>query len=573
MVDNVKSLTVFSGAALLLLVFVFVGYILYPLAATAYESLHVSGAFSTSNYLQLLDPHNRGNWEAVGNSVFISLLSVLFGGIVGMLFAFVFTQYDFPLRGLVSRLAVLPIALPPLVGVIAFMLVYGESGMAARLLQKVLHTESVPFSLEGMGAIVVVHVYSFNVYFYLFISTALRGMDASVLEAAASLGSGAWSTFRRVVLPELRTALVGASILTFMASMASFSAPFLFGGGRRFMTTEIYSAKLNGELARAAAQSALLTVVSALFFVVLRASERSGAGAAKTRGTARKGVLTTPRWWRRGLLSLSLLLLVFELLPIVTIFLVSFVREGTWTWQLFPTSFTVENYLKLFDDLRGFVPLRNSVVMSTITLAASLLFGVAAAYILTKGISGRMKFLGEIAVTLPFAIPGTVVAINLIIAFNVPTLFSGYTVLVGTFWILPLAYFVRTYPLIVRSTMASLDKVDDTLLEAGASFGAGVFRRVRKIVMPLILPGVISGAQLLLIATLGEFVSSIMLYTYSSRPIAIEILSQLRAYNFGAAAAYSVFLLGLISLLTIVSYRIPRRTGPESQGPSLSPGQ
>ncbi|MGB5873439.1 MAG: ABC transporter permease subunit, partial [Bacteroidota bacterium] len=162
--------------------------------------------------------------------------------------------------------------------------------------------------------------------------------------------------------------------------------------------------------------------------------------------------------------------------------------------------------------------------------------------------------------TLPYAIPGTVVAISLILAFNTPSIITGNAVLVGTFWLLPLAYVLRTYPLVVRSTAAAFDQVEDSLLEAGRSSGAGPWRIFRKIVLPLVLPGIVSGSLLAMIAALGEFVSSILLYAYPSRPISVEILSQLRSLHFGSAAAYCVILLIIILFLIWLSNALLSRS-------------
>ena len=551
---------------LALMGFVLIGYVLYPFVMTILGSLHVNGEFSFAHYQSLLDPASRTHWEAVWNSVFISILSVLFSGIVGVFFAVVFTQFDFPLRRALSRVAVLPIALPPLVGVIAFLFVYGESGFVPRAIQAILMLERVPLYLEGRTAIIVVHVYSFYVYFYLFVSTALRQLDSSIIEAASSLGSSSWRTFLRVVLPELRPALIGGSILTFMASMASFSAPFLFGGEHRFMTTQIYSTKLNGELDLAAAQSVLLTLVSIGFFVALHLTGWSRTSTRRSKGVARVSSLRVSRMTEVTMVAVSVVALLVEMLPIITILIISFVQEGSWTWQILPTSYTIQNYAKLLSDVHMLEPLRNSFLMSVMTVVAALLVGVVAAYLLTKGGLRRSKILVDVVMTLPYAVPGTAVAIGLIIAFNAPTVFTGYTVLVGSFWILPLAYFVRTYPLVVRSTAAALEQLDDTLMEAAETFGAGVLRRFRKIALPIILPGIVSGCLLTMIAALGEFVSSILLYTYSSRPVSIEILSQLRAYNFGPAAAYCVVLLIMILALTFISNLITRRSLAGSNG-------
>jgi iron(III) transport system permease protein len=274
-----------------------------------------------------------------------------------------------------------------------------------------------------------------------------------------------------------------------------------------------------------------------------------------TKGTPQTGTLPFGVVSRRVLLAIAVCVLIIEMLPLLAIVLISFTQEGSWTWQILPASYTIENYLKLFSDEAVFLPILNSVTMSLLTVAATLIVGVSSAYLLTKGILRRWRLLFDTIATLPYAVPGTVIAIGLILAFSTPSVFTGGRVLVGTFAILPLAYFVKMFPLVVRSTSAALAEVDDSVLEAAETFGAGPLHRLRRILLPLIRPGMVSGGLLVMIAALGEFVSSILLYTYSNRPISVEILAQMRMYNFGAAAAYSVLLLILILLLTVVAQR------------------
>jgi iron(III) transport system permease protein len=528
-----------------LLAFVYVGYFAYPLFEIVRESLMVGDRFSLESYFDLMT--STASAEAMWNSVWVSMLSVVCSAVVGLFLAFVFTQCDFPFRRVIAGIAVLPIALPPLVGVIAFLFVFGESGFLPRLTERAFGASF--FSLEGIPAIVAVHTYSFYVYFYLFASSALRTLEASQLEAAHIMGSSAVRTCRKVLIPHLRQAILGAAMLTFMASMASFSAPLIFGGDKRFMTLQIYNAKLNGEMNVAAANAIAVTLVSVFVFVVLRLV--GDDVATRTKGAARHGVLHLNPVVKFVLVGIAGAVLVIELLPLITIFVISFAREGSWTWQLLPGAYSLENYAMLLRDEHVFEPIRNSVVMSLLAVAASVIVGVNAAFFITKGKLGRSRFVVDVLATLPYAVPGTVVAIGLILAFNTPRVFSVQTILVGTFWILPLAYFVRLFPLVVRSTSASLAQLDDSLLEAAATFGARALRTFRKVVLPLILPGILSGALLVMITGLGEFVSSILLYSFSSRPISVEILAQMRAYNFGAAAAYSIVLLLIVSVASI----------------------
>ena len=162
----------------------------------------------------------------------------------------------------------------------------------------------------------------------------------------------------------------------------------------------------------------------------------------------------------------------------------------------------------------------------------------------------------RILTALPFAIPGTVVALNLIVVFNEPSPLSFGSVPVGSLWILPMAYFIRHIPLVVRATVAALERFDHRLSEASSDLGASGMTTFLKVVAPAIAPAVAAGALLTFVTALGEFVSSIMLYVFDNRPISVEILAQLRIYDFGAAAAYSVFLMILIVASTVMVRRI-----------------
>lgn len=565
---NRQSLDTFwqrHGATVLPLipvVAILLAYVLYPNLHLLVQSFLVNGKLSLQNYFAFFDLENSVNLEALWGSVYISLLTVAFSALVGVPLAYLFTHYDFPGKSLFASVAVLPLVLPPLVGVLAFLFLFGESGMLPRTLQALFGLESVPFALDGVAAILVVHVYSLYVYFYLFASSFFRDLDASILEAAQNLGASRWLTLRKVILPMMTPALGGASLLVFMTSMASFSAPFIFAGGFRILSLEIYNTKLNGELELAVTQSVVLAGISVLFLILLRkySERRQYVGGGK-------GVRVQPRvvqsgWARLLLAGLGVFMVMLLILPHLTVILISFVKNGTWTWQVLPTVYTLENYTDLFRNPDVAAPVVNSLKMATLATVANVLFGVAAAYLLI-----RRKFAGkklvEVCTMLPWAIPGTVLAISLIVTFNKPTIMTAGHILVGSFWILPLAYFIRNLPLVFRSTYASLEQFEPALEESARNLGADWWFAFRKVMLPLIAPGVISGALLAFVLALGEFVSSILLYNYFNRPISVEIISQLRIFNLGSAAAYSVFLIILIGLVVLVSNRfLGRRKAP-----------
>ena len=130
-----------------------------------------------------------------------------------------------------------------------------------------------------------------------------------------------------------------------------------------------------------------------------------------------------------------------------------------------------------------------------------------------------------------------------------------FHVLVGTAWILVMAYALRVLPLTGRAALAGFRQFDPSLEEAAASLGAGAWRTFRRVTFPSLLPAIAAGASLAFVTGLGEFVASIVLYTHRTRPISIEILSQLRDFDLGAAAAYGVLLMLLVAAAFILGQR------------------
>ncbi len=534
---------------------VLVGYVIYPSLTVVFQSItDPDGAWTLDAERAFFGAATLTNLSALINSIMLSAASVVLSAIIGVPLAWLLTAMEFRGRRFCSSLVMTPIVLPPLVGVLAFLFLYGESGFLPRGIQILLGLETSPFGADGAWAILLVHGYTMYVFFYVFSAAALDNLDPTLLEAAKSLGAGWWMAARRVVLPVLGPALVGASLLVFMTSMASFSAPLIFGGGFRVLSVLIYDTKLAGDLQLAAMQTVILSVVSLVFLIVMRwyFRHRRQGGAGKGVGSSRTEL--NGRAARLLIPPVAVGLMVLMILPHLTVILLSFVKNGTWTYQLLPPSYTLENYYNLFASTNVAKPIINSLKMASIATAGNLVFGVVIAAILTRGpVRGRVVL--DLLVMLPWALPGTVVAVNLISAYSEPNIFSAGHVLVGTFWLLPIAYFIRHLPLVVRSAHAALQQFDPALEEAARSLSAGWWLRMRKIVFPVVAPGVFAGGLLAFVTALGEFVSSVMLWIPSNRPISVAIFSELDEFNLGTAAAYGVLLILLIGAALLGSQR------------------
>lgn len=532
--------------------FVAIWGILYPNLSILLASLQNRGMWTLNNYYQTLT--SPIILKATWNSLWISLATVLGSALVGGGLALLFQFLEFPGRRIFAALAPLPLLMPPLIGVLAFIFLYGESGILSRAVARLLGLEHAPWRLNGPEAIIAVHVYSMYAYFYMFVSAGLQRIDYSLLAAARSLGASPSRAFVKVLLPLLRPAIISACLLTFMNSMASFSAPYLFGGGTPMLTLQIFNAKASNQWEIAMAESVILALISLSGLIWLRQyQQQEAAGGSKGSAMPRRALKSSLA--RTLALVVSSIALLFILLPPLTLVLMSFVKDGSWTLEILPPVYTLENYRLVFNSSRFLEPIQNSLLMSGLSALANLLFALPAAYIFA-----RQRFLGKkfltIVLMIPWALPGTVLGLSFAASYARATTFNAGVILIGTFWILPIIYFLRNLPLVVRSVETNLAQIDLSLEEASRSLGGNFLYTLRKVLLPLVMPGAISGTVLAFATAMGEFVASVIVYVPTSRPISIEIAVQLRDFRVGSASVYGVLLIIIIALSLILSWRI-----------------
>jgi iron(III) transport system permease protein len=554
-----------SSLILILIVCIVLLYgVVYPNLHVLTASLQVNGEWSLANYRDLL---SQGSvLEAAVSSVVLSLLTVAFCALVGVSLAFLFERYTFPARGLFATLAALPLVLPPLVGTIAFIFLCGESGILARFVGWLFGLKSAPWSLRGWGALLLFHTYTMYPFFYVLTGAGLRRIDAGLAEAARSLGAKSSQVLLRVVLPQLTPSLIAAALLTFMTSMASFSAPLLFGGGIRVLTLEIFNARQRGDVAAALTETVLLAAISiaALIFFQRYEGTRRFAAAAMKGATKRREPIRSGH--ARLLATLSgVVFTILLALPIATLILVSFARDGVWTTQTLPPAYTFANYTRILTDGDASSVFVNSLLMSGLAALFALLWSFCVAAVVTKKRT-RWRRLISLLVLLPWALPGTVVAVSIAEAYGQVNPLTGSFILVGTFWILPVIYFLRFMPLVVRAVQASIEQMDASLEEAAGSLGARGWMRFWRIRLPLVWPGALAGTLLAFVIALGEYVASVLVFVPSNQPVSIRIAAEMRDFNLGTAAAYGVLLICLIAAAMLIAGRLERGKGVGGQG-------
>ena len=525
------------------LVLILLVYIVFPMIATVFTSAEDGGAA----YADFVSGNSR---QALVLSVGISLASVLTAGVVGTGLAVLLTRFSFPGRSVLKVFALLPLALPPLIGALSFYYLYGTSGIIPRVLAELTGVPASSLSFDGIAGVMLVHTLTMYPYFYLSVSAGLSGSDASLEEAAMNLGASRSTMWRTVLLPMLTPALVSGALLTFMVSMASFTAPQFYNVNT--LTMRIVAAKTSGAYDLAAAQSTVLSVVSILFLLLMRWYQNRRLTRSMSKGTPQT-VKTVQGILPQILAAIGSAVIVLVLAaPVAAIVLLAFTVNGTWTTQIIPPEYTLQNFIDIFTEPRSLRPLLVSSQMSAVAMAASIVVGVLTAWVIARW-KGKGAGILDLMIMLPWALPGTVVGINIVTAFASPTPFNLGQVFIGSLWILPLAYFIRFVPLVFRNAAASLAQIDPSVEEAAQNLGAGPLRTLRTITLPLMARGVIAGALLAFVQGFGEYVASVVIYPARFVPLSVEIYNRQYANDLGTAFAYGSLQVLAILIVLIIS--------------------
>ena len=525
------------------LVLILLVYIVFPMIATVFTSAEDGGAA----YADFVSGNSR---QALVLSVGISLASVLTAGVVGTGLAVLLTRFSFPGRSVLKVFALLPLALPPLIGALSFYYLYGTSGIIPRVLAELTGVPASSLSFDGIAGVMLVHTLTMYPYFYLSVSAGLSGSDASLEEAAMNLGASRSTMWRTVLLPMLTPALVSGALLTFMVSMASFTAPQFYNVNT--LTMRIVAAKTSGAYDLAAAQSTVLSVVSILFLLLMRWYQNRRLTRSMSKGTPQT-VKTVQGILPQILAAIGSAVIVLVLAaPVAAIVLLAFTVNGTWTTQIIPPEYTLQNFIDIFTESRSLRPLLVSSQMSAVAMAASIVVGVLTAWVIARW-KGKGAGVLDLMIMLPWALPGTVVGINIVTAFASPTPFNLGQVFIGSLWILPLAYFIRFVPLVFRNAAASLAQIDPSVEEAAQNLGAGPLRTLRTITLPLMARGVIAGALLAFVQGFGEYVASVVIYPARFVPLSVEIYNRQYANDLGTAFAYGSLQVLAILIVLIIS--------------------
>ncbi|GBD29818.1 Putative 2-aminoethylphosphonate transport system permease protein PhnU [bacterium HR32] len=523
-------------------------FVVYPLVRLLLEAVTDDAGRFTLQYVAgfATDPFYR---RALANSLWVSGGTVLGCLALGLPAAFLLVRYDFPGRNLWSYLTVLPIVVPPLVGIMGLVFVLGRAGTVNVLLMDFLGLARPVNFLYGWHGVLLAMVLHYFPLVTLNVVDALAKVDASLEEAAEAAGARGLRRVWDITLPLLTPGLVSGATLVFILSFADFATPLVVGiqdllAAQAYLNIVQF---VDRRLFRMGlVVGALMSLMAVGFLLVARRVVALREYAVVSYRAVERRPLAGP--WRvvAPLLFAGVLGLAF--LPHVGLLLAAFGKA--WSLTPFPTRFTLEN----FDQVLHLTPtyVVNTLRWSAVAVLLILALGVPMGWILARSTLPGRGLLDSV-VTLVLALPGTAIGIAYLRAFHLPV--AGFT-LTRSWLVMPLVLAVRRMPYTVRATFASLLTVHRAMEEAAASVGASALRTFVDVSLPLIWRGVVAGLLFSLLFALQEAAATILLVLPGWETVTVGIFTFYTSGTFGQAAALGVVLVVLCSAVLYAVYRL-----------------
>jgi len=517
----------------------FLVVIVYPLSLVVVKSFSSEAGFTFENYVKIFS--ESANLKAFWNSIWVSSLSTLICVAVGTILAMLVVRTDIPGKSWLRMLLLLPYGIPPFIGAMAWAQLFGPVGYVSKLYMTLTGATSAPWNIySAAGVVLVLAVYQFPVVF-ITVSGALGKIDTSLEEAARMSGAGPFRTLIDVTMPLITPAITASALLAFVGCISNFGIPALLGFRARFfvLTTKIYSALSIPDMPLATAMAVILAITSGIPLILERRLERGQSRYTVIAGKSVRPQTMSLGGWRIPVFIIVVLVSLFAgVVPLISMLLTSFLKY--WGAPLNLANMTTSHYKYILDLPMASRAFRNSLFLAvsaaTITMAVGALVSYMSVRAKIKG-AKTLDFVG----TIPYAVPCTMVAIAMILAWSRPPV-----MLYGTIWVILAAYLVRYMPFSIRTTNATLQQVHVSLEEAARVSGAGWTQTMRDIVMPLIKPGLIAGWILVFMPALRELTMSVLLWSQGAETIGVVIYNMQDAGYTQIAAALSTIVLLVI---------------------------
>lgn len=463
--------------------------------------------------------------NSLKNSFLLAIASVVTVNVSGILIV-LFTEY-FDIKG--SKILSLGFMTTLIYGgvvlVTGYKFVYGETGIVTKVLMQFFPNMD-PQWFVGFGAVLFIITFSGTSNHMMFLTNAVRNLDYHTIEAAKNMGASQGTILFKIVLPTMKPTIFAITILTFIAALSTMSGPLIVGGPDFQTINPMIKtfANMTGSRDIAALLAIILGIATSILLFIMQKIEKKGnyISISKTKAKMTKQKIENP------VLNViahivAYVMFVIYMLPIINVLVFSFTDGMTIkTGQIRKDSFTLENYAKLFRSSTAYKPYLVSILYSFVAALTVAVICIAVARIVTK-LKHKWDKLYEPLILIPWLLPSTMIALGLMMTYDEARWNLANKVLVATPVIMLIAYMIIKLPFSYRMIRAAFIGLDGNMEEAAQVMGAKPFYTMRKVILPIIMPVVLSVVVLNFNGLLSEYDLSVFLYHPLFQPLGIVI--------------------------------------------------
>jgi iron(III) transport system permease protein len=548
---TLKSLIV-AGVA------VVIGYLaLVPLYYLLYGTFFDANGFTLGAFARVYTADGIG--KLITNSLLFAVGAAILSLVVGTALAYLNVRTDVPFKPLFFAASMIPLIIPGILYTISWIfLASPDIGLLNAFLEPLVGPGFFDiFTIWGMIWVEGLHL---SPIVFLLMVAAFRSMDPSLEESALMSGASRWTTFLKITVPLVRPAIVASILVMTVRSLESFEVPALLGlqNGIYVFTSQIYFTLRSypPDLAGAGALAVGLLVIAVLGVIL---SNRVGRNGKDFQTVTGKGFRPRPmelgkfRWVAGGLIILYFVATVLAPLAVLlyTSLLKFYVAPSAEAFR----TMTLDNYRELAGLSSAGTALKNSLILGLGSATAVMLFMAVAAWIVVRSKIRFRGLLDQLAFV-PLVIPGLVLGLAISFVY-----LRSPIPIYGTIFILLIAYCTRYMPYGMRYAVTSMHQISAELEESAQVSGASWWQTFRRVLLPLLSPGLVAGFIYILTVSFRELSSSILLYSPGNEVLSILIFEQFENGSFTILAALGVVMVLTLVVLVTVAYKVGAKVG------------
>lgn len=514
-------------------------FLLYPLSLLLKMAFSDGAHFTLVNFAKFF---SRKYYSiTLLNSFKVSIAATIASVVVGVVLGYFMSVFKIRGAKLLRMCIVMATMSAPFVGAYAWIMLLGRNGVITNFLSR-LFGITMP-DIYGFNGILLVFVTQLFPLVFLYVQGAMSKMDASLLEASENLGCTGFKRFFKVVLPLISPTVLAGALLVFVRAMSDFGTPMLIGEGYRTFTVILYN-EFVGEVSQNKGFASAIAIIAILITMVVYFSQNI---VAKKQAFSMNALHRIEKKKLHGFSNfivhfITYVVVGISILPQLYVVYTSFQKTSG---QIYVDGYSLQSYQDMFSRLGRSI--QNTIVIPAVSLLIVVFLAVLIAYVAVRRrnvLSGAVDVISMI----PYVIPGTVIGIAMISAFNREPL-----VLTGSMLIMVVALVVRRLPYTIRSSVAILQQIPLYVEEAALSLGSSKPKAFFTVTLPMMSSGVLSGAILSWVTLISELSTAILLYTGKTQTLTVAIYTQIVRGNYGIASAMAT-VLTVMTLLSLVIF-------------------